>query len=765
MYLLFRMMRVNNEYIKQHFNIEVQSVKKLHGYETLNYLVKSKCGERFILKKHTNADKATLHFLELESKTLLHLQKHLPNNFPVPIASMQGNFILKDTNGDGLRLLSFLEGNFFNEVSQTTELYASLGKFLASTDKALLNLDLFGLSAKEINWDLQHFLKNEILISHIKNPAVKKIVSYFTACYKREVLPFQYQLRKSIIHSDANEQNILVENGEVSGMIDFGDFCYAPLINELAIAITYAMQDKKTPIEWACIVIKAYHEILPLQKVEVKLLYWLVAARICTSLINSAYTASLQPKNEYVSSSEAAMVILLNKWIKINPEFATESFLNTIGLETNNLNINIEAEKNRRDTYLSKAYSLSYSRPIKMKSAAFQYMYDATGNTFLDAYNNIPLVGHAHPAITEAAQKQISLLNTNTRYIYDALHEYAENLLSKFPPQLNKVFFVNSGSAASDLAIRLATNYAQKSQIAVMEHGYHGNTSIGINISAYKAEGKGGKGLPTNVIKIPIPDTFKGKYTGVAAGENYAKDTIEFLKEKETMPAAFIAEPIIGCGGQVPLPTGFLSTLYPFLKANNIVCISDEVQVGMGRLGNVFWGFEQHHVVPDIVVAGKPIGNGHPLGAVVCTEEIAQSFENGMEFFSSFGGNPVSCVIGNTVLKVLEEEALQQNAKENGNYLLNAFKAMDKDDSLIGDVRGSGLFLGVELVDEENNRNAKAGEYAAFIKNYLRENFILSSTDGPYDSVIKFKPPLCFNRSNADLLLEQFKKGLKKLSP
>jgi len=751
------MMMFSKDLFNKYFLISCSDIKKLHGYATQNYLVDDESGNKFILKHY---DKNTIRpdVLSYENETLLFLAKHLPNKFPTPIANKKKAFITKTRDGNYLRLLSYVEGNFFDKVTHTPKLYASLGHFLASMNKVLQPLKTPGLSAREINWDLQHFLMNEPLLKHIENHEVRKIIKYFILCYQQEVLPNRYKLRRSIIHGDANEQNILVNNGEVSAMIDFGDFCYSPLINELSIALTYAIQDKEEPLAWANIIIKAYQQILPLSKEEIALLPTLIAARICTSLLNSAYARTHNPENTYVSSSEDAMLNLLNKWITLNPRKIKKEFLTAAGFHNNSHSIDIENERKRRSNYFSKNYSLSYSKPIKMERAAFQYMYDAEGNTFLDAYNNIPLIGHSHPAITEAAQKQIAHLNTNTRYFYDALHEYAENFLSKFPSKLNKVFFVNSGSAASDLAVRLAAAYSSKMQIAVIEEGYHGNTFSGINISAYKAEGKGGNGLPAYVHKLPLPDTYLGKYKGQEAGEKYAKEAINYLSNLKNLPGAFIAEPIVGCGGQIPLPEGYLSTLYPYLKKNGIVCISDEVQVGMGRLGNVFWGFEKQNLIPDIVIIGKPIGNGHPLGAVVCTEEIAQAFENGMEFFSSFGGNPVSCVIGNTVLKVLKEEALQNNAFETGNYLIENFRSLEKNHPLIGDVRGSGLFIGVEMLDTNGNRSKKAGFNASIIKNKLRENFILSSTDGPFDSVLKFKPPLCFNKNNVDQLLESFDK-------
>lgn len=382
-----------------------------------------------------------------------------------------------------------------------------------------------------------------------------------------------------------------------------------------------------------------------------------------------------------------------------------------------------------------------------MMRSAFQYMYDAEGNTFLDAYNNIPHVGHSHPKIVEAAQRQIAKLNTNTRYLYDELADYAEKLLKHFPPNLNKVFFVNSGSAASDLAVRMANNHTKSNTMMVMESGYHGNTQIAIDISDYKFNNAKGQGQKNHIIKATLPDTYRGKYSAYNAGLLYGKDAVAQIAQSEQPISAFISEPILGCAGQVPLAYGYLKKVYPAIRAQGGVCISDEVQTGFGRLGEHFWGYEAHGVVPDMVILGKPIANGHPMGAVVCTQEIAASFEKGVEFFSSFGGNPVSCAIASAVLDVITEEKLQENAQAVGDYYLSLLKDLMKKYSCIGDVRGSGLFIGFDIVMD--NTKIPNTALASHIKNELRNRHILVSTDGPYNNVIKTKPPLCFSKENA----------------
>lgn len=389
-------------------------------------------------------------------------------------------------------------------------------------------------------------------------------------------------------------------------------------------------------------------------------------------------------------------------------------------------------------------------------------MYDAYGTAFLDAYNNIPHVGHSHPKVVKAGQIQMAKLNTNTRYLYDVLNQYAEKLLSKFPPSLNKVFFVTSGSEANDLAIRMAKKHTGDPNIMVIEHGYHGHTQTGIDISDYKFSNPKGQGIKDYIVKTGIPDTYRGKYNqnDGSAGKQYATETIQDIKNSHSKIAAFIAEPIVGCGGQVPLATGYLQPVYEAIRAKGGVCISDEVQTGFGRMGDHFWGYEAHGVVPDMVVIGKPMGNGHPMGAVICTNEIAESFNTGVEFFTSFGGNPVSCAIGLAVLEVIEEENLQENALLVGNYYKEQFSKLAETYKCIGDVRGSGLFLGFDIVKVGTKEPDTA--LAQHIKNELRARNILISTDGPFDNVLKTKPPIMFTKENVDTVVKNTREILEE---
>ncbi|MFK7814040.1 MAG: aminotransferase class III-fold pyridoxal phosphate-dependent enzyme, partial [Maribacter sp.] len=464
-------------------------------------------------------------------------------------------------------------------------------------------------------------------------------------------------------------------------------------------------------------------------------------------------------ENAYTSVSEEFAWSMLHKWIKLNPKKVLQKFRTAIGFP-NTIKSSIKTALTQRHKHLSPILSLSYKEPIQMVGSAFQYMYDAHGNTFLDAYNNIPHVGHCHPKVVEAGRQQMGKLNTNTRYLYDLLPQYAKKLLAKFPKSLNKVFFVNSGSAASDLAIRMAKIHTNKHHIMVMEHGYHGNTQTAIDISDYKFNNKKGQGQKDDILKTALPDAYRGKYGN--NGELYGQDAINKLGEELETVAAFIAEPIVGCGGQVPLAEGYLKYLYPKIRKHGGLCISDEVQTGFGRLGDYYWGFEMYDVVPDIVILGKPMGNGHPIGAVVVTDEIARSFEKGVEFFSSFGGNPVSCAIGLSVLNIIDEEDLQENAKEVGDYYQNELRKLQQNHKVIGDVRGSGLFIGIDIVHAGTKQTNY--ELAQYLKNELRQEHILISTDGPDDSVLKTKPPLCFTKNNVDSVIKAIDSILSNLS-
>tara|TARA_B110000014_G_C20114974_1_gene588553 strand:- start:236 stop:1531 length:1296 start_codon:yes stop_codon:yes gene_type:complete len=417
-----------------------------------------------------------------------------------------------------------------------------------------------------------------------------------------------------------------------------------------------------------------------------------------------------------------------------------------------------------RDKYLSPSLSLSYNQPLHLVRGNGQYLYDEAGREYLDAVNNIQHIGHCHPKVIEAATSQLKKLNTNTRYLDETVLNYAQSLTEKLPEGLDVCFFTNSGSESNDLALRIARHYTESVETIVLGGAYHGHAISLIEISPYKYNGTGGKGAPDHVYEVPMPDSFRGKYRGPKSGEKYVDEIskiLDQLRNDQKQVSLFISEAIMGCGGQLILPPPFLKDAYQLVRESGGLNISDEVQIGFGRIGDHYWGFDSQGVVPDIVTMGKSMGNGHPLSAVVTTREIADRFNSGMEYFNSFGGNPVSSAIGHAVLNVIEEEKLQGNALKIGSLLSSMLTKLKQKHSLIGDVRGKGLFLGIELIRDQLSLEPASIE-AGEIVNKMKEKGILMSTDGPDHNVIKIKPPMVFNEENAELLVNIFDEVLMK---
>ncbi len=405
---------------------------------------------------------------------------------------------------------------------------------------------------------------------------------------------------------------------------------------------------------------------------------------------------------------------------------------------------------------IGRSLSISYRKPLEIVRGFRSRLFDETGRAFLDAVNNVAHVGHSHPRVVEAAQRQIAVLNTNTRYLHENIVRYAERLTAHLPAPLRVCYFVNSGSEANDLALRLARAFTGRRDMIVVGGAYHGHLTSLIEISPYKFDGPGGSGRPPFTQTVVMPDPYRGPYrdAGLEGGEKYAAavpEAIERIRGEGRAPAGFICESLLSCGGQIVLPAGYLGAAYRAVREAGGLCIADEVQVGFGRVGTRFWGFETQGVVPDIVTLGKPIGNGFPLAAVVTTPEISAAFANGMEYFNTYGGNPVACAVGLAVLDVMRDENLQDNAARTGARLKAGLERLKMKYPRIGDVRGLGLFLGVELVLDREARTP-APRQAAYVAERMREEGILISTDGPDRNVLKIKPPLVFDTTDADLL-------------
>ena len=404
----------------------------------------------------------------------------------------------------------------------------------------------------------------------------------------------------------------------------------------------------------------------------------------------------------------------------------------------------------RRQRTLGQAYRLFYERPLHVVRGEGVWLYDPEGTPYLDVYNNVASVGHCHPRVTEAISRQAGILNTHTRYLNEVILDYAERLLATLPSAVSQAMFTCTGSEANDLALRLTHAFTGGTGVIVTSHAYHGVTSSIAELSP-----SFGPNVPlgAHVRTVTPPDGYR--YPDEAVGERFTRQVqaaIDDLLAHGIQPAALLVDTLFTSDGVFADPPGFLAGAIDAIHRAGGLFIADEVQAGFARSGSHFWGFQRHGVTPDIVTMGKPMGNGHPIAGLAARPEIIDTFGSKVRYFNTFGGNPVSCAAGMAVLDVIREEQLQENARETGAYLKAGFEALAGKHDLIGDVRGAGFFLGVEMVTDRHSK-APAREETARIVNALRERRVLISATGPHGNILKVRPQLPFSVDNADLLL------------
>ena len=701
----------------------------------------------------------------LESRALLEAQDaalaHVARRTalcPRVVAALDGREIAEIVTSSGdqyfVRMFTWVPGVPLGTVdAHTGPLLDSLGAAVAELDRALDGFDHPAVH-REFHWDLTRGLSicRELLAS-IGDAEMRTLVAGLLDRIERDDAAGFARLRRAVVHNDPNDYNVRVEGEKVSGILDFGDIVHSYAIADLAIAVAYAVLGKNDPLAAAVAVVRGYQRIRPLQDDEVDALFGLVLLRLCTSVCIAARQQAQRPDEAYLGVSQGPIAETLPRLAALGPADVAATFRGARGRTP-------QETLAARRRVIGANLSVSYRTPVKIVRGWMQYLYDESGRQYLDAYNNVPHVGHSHPRVVRAATEQMLVLNTNTRYLHDKLAMFAERLIATLPAPLQVCYFVNSGSEANELALRLARAHTCRRDVIVLDAAYHGNTTSLVDISPYKFNGPGGEGAPPWVHVLPLPDTYRGKYRrdDPRAGEKYA----EFARYVRN-PSAFIAESAPSVAGQIVLPDRYLASVYAIVRAAGGVCIADEVQTAYGRMGTDFYAFEAQHVVPDIVVLGKPIGNGYPLGAVVTTPEIAASFDNGMEFFSTFGGSTVACAVGLAVLAVVEEERLQEHARHVGDVMLARLRTLVAEHPLVGDIRGSGLFLGIELVKDRETLAPAAAE-ASEVSNRMRDRGILLGTDGPFHNVIKIRPPMPFTTADAEHLAVTLAETLQGLA-
>jgi len=740
-----------------------------------NFVLQTNSGQKFVLKI-ANADEQ-YDFLNLQNELIQFLAtKKIDLQFPQIVPTKSGADIATITTADSrkhfVRLLTWLDGVCFAEIKPHDRiLLASLGRALAQVDAALTEFS-HPAAHRSFYWDLRNAASARELVGLLPADRRPLVERYFDDCARID----WSSLRFSVIHNDANDYNVLVNSLDssrfrVSAILDYGDVVHSATVCNLAVALAYVMLDKNDPIGAAAQVVAAYQEIYPLSESEIDALYSLAVTRLCFSVCIAAKQTRDVPDNEYLNISNAPVWALLEKLQEVSPDWPVRVFRYACGMQAAKTKSPHRRTRTEllagRKRNLGPSLSVSYESPLHIVSGVREFLFDAGGRRYLDCVNNVAHVGHSHPYVVQAATNQAAILNTNTRYLHELLIEYSERLIDLLPEPLSVVYLVNSGSEANELALRLARAHTNRTDVVVVDYAYHGNTSAMIDLSPYKFDGPGGRGRPAWVRKVPMPDVYRGNHRGEDAATQYAREVSRAatqIAEHEGGLAAFFCESAVSCGGQIILPPGYLREAYASVRNAGGVCVADEVQTGFGRAGTHFWMFETQDVVPDIVTLGKPIGNGHPLGAVVTSPEIAASFANGMEYFNTFGGNPVSCATGLAVLDVIRDEELQQNALEVGTYLKEQLRLLQARHVLIGDVRGQGLFVGIELVRDRGTLEPADREATQLIER-MKDRRILLSTDGPFHNVIKIKPPLVFSAKDADVLVSGLGSVLRELSP
>jgi 4-aminobutyrate aminotransferase-like enzyme len=418
---------------------------------------------------------------------------------------------------------------------------------------------------------------------------------------------------------------------------------------------------------------------------------------------------------------------------------------------------------NRRNDLLGAAYRLFYDKPLHLVRGEGVWLYDADGRKYLDMYNNVPHVGHCHPQVVAAICEQAGKLNTHTRYLHENVLDYAERLTGKFASPLDIAMFCCTGSEANELALRIARAATGGEGLIVTDFAYHGNTKAihEISTDVCPADKR-----PPYVVTVPNPDCYRGLHRDADAGERYAEyvsAAIDTLRERGIKPAAFVIDTIIASGGIVKPAPGYLAKTAELIRAAGGLFVADEVQPGFGRTGAHFWGFEADGLVPDIVTMGKPMGNGHPIAAVVTSRALVDEFSSSVGYFNTFGGNPVSCAAALAVLDVIAGENLQQNAAQLGRHIVAGLESLAQRHEVIGDVRGNGLFIALELVTDRATL-APATDITARVVNDLRDRGILTGSIGPDINVLKLRPPMVLREAEADLMLQTLDESLRAVT-
>lgn len=679
--------------------------------------------------------------LAMENAAMAHVlaaDAHLP----VPrLREAQAGGTIATVDGHFARMVELMPGELLAAADLSDAHLRGFGSTSARLGRAFRGF-YHPAAGRVIQWDLRHAPALRALLDHC-DPDDRELADGVLTRWERDVAACFSTLRAQVVHGDLSLDNALFGDGaQVSGVIDFGDTVHTAVLCDLAVALVSTMAGRDDPLRAGALVLDAYDAMTPLEPQELELLPLFIQMRLATSLVISAWRTDLYPDNsEYIASDSPRFRTLLTELVELGAEATAAALLTREDTPA--------LVERRRRAFGPAMQSLTYERPIHMVSANGVWMTDAQGRRYLDAYNNVPVVGHSHPRVVEAIARQARLLNTNMRYLHGAAVELAERLLATVPPEIDTCLFVNSGSEANELAWRILTATNEHGGGVVTEHAYHGVTTA---TAALSPEEWFAQAAPPQIARIPAPDTYRldGEW-----GER-AATTLEVafaeLRGRGYEPGAVVIDSGYTSDGIFAPPPDYLATLIAHTRFAGAGFVADEVQAGHGRTGEHLWSFTASGAVPDAVTLGKPMGNGFPVAAVLLRGEVAAAMAERTTYFSTFGGNPVACAAALAVLDVIDEEDVIENARVVGAYLFGQLASLKASQPAVGDVRGRGLLIGVELVSDRDERTPD-GALAARTVNGLRELGVLVGRCGKHDNVLKVRPPLVFTREHADCLV------------
>lgn len=717
--------------------------------------------------------------LDMQCQALLHIENsdsELPTPKIIQPRSCGLWATLNTDSGETFRVRAFryLPGEPIGQGCDDSGLMFNIGNTVARLNQALCGF--FHASARHLlAWNVQCFDQLEGLRKHVKNKQELDLIDAALQQFNQMVKPNLIRCPHQIIHNDVSFHNTVVESkgsATISGIFDFGDMIYGPVIQDLANAAAEIPAGGQSPLNGCADIVAGFNALRPLSDIEFSLLPTMITCRLALGLLISHWSdaeVSWQDQRDHLDGwhekSAQSLELLLGQSQNDIENLLRASCGNNLG--ENYLISNNTKSTNQllmqRNQYLANADYIAYDEPIHVISGRGVWLTDADGKQYLDAYNNVPHAGHCHPEIVAATAKQIATLNTNTRYLYHSISEYCERITNTLPDGLDSCFFVSSGSEANDLAWRLATAWTGHSGGMILDNAYHGITEAAFAFSPAETN----KPTPDHIQTIPGPDDYRGQWSrdNNSRGVHYAElahQGIYELRERGHKLAAFILDNIMSSSGIFPPPPGYLETLYQIVHKAGGLNIADEVQSGFGRTGKQMWGFQHGNVIPDIVTFGKPIAGGYPMGLVITRREIARYFQQQADFFSTTGGNPVACAAALAMLDVIDKQNLIENADRIGTQLQTELIELGNRFAIIGDVRGSGLFIGVELVIDRASK-APATQETRVIVNALRNAGVLVGIDGLFSNVIKIRPPMVFNEDHVQVLINALETVLSNL--